>query len=70
MRIDKDAFELIVDESLKEKIKVNQFAVAKAVKLGCKKKFIKMMEKNSEFEKDSRVILKFFRKSEYKADVI
>ena len=44
--------------------------MAKAVKLGCKKNFIKMIEKASEFEKDSRVVVKFFRQSEYKSDVI
>ena len=47
--LEKDAFEFVVQESIKMKMKLNQFAIFKAGKLNCDPEFIKMMQENSEF---------------------
>ena len=46
--LEKDAFEFVVQESIKMKMKFNQFTIFKAVKLNCDPEFINLMQENSE----------------------
>ena len=58
-----EIFQYLVTECLKIDMKVNQFAIAKAVKLNCDLEFIRTMKKNSEYIQDKNLIFEFFRMS-------
>ena len=50
--LEKDAFEFVVQESIKMKMTFNQFTIFKAKKLNCDPEFIQIMQENSEFITD------------------